>query len=173
MNPSGDTVILGNYNRFYIYNYNKRRSTWEEVNIDIELLYIIKSILLDRSQANWKLLYSDSIVLEIRRIQVMHRFTLWVSRHLRYFDEKNQIQGKIRIQLCFPILNYSKKPFKWFKVHWLFLNSVIFFLTRFVIKTEYSPEITRINVLQDRFVVANTLDSIVIGDLLTEKISEV
>lgn len=24
-NPSGDTVVLGNFNRFYIYNFNKKR----------------------------------------------------------------------------------------------------------------------------------------------------
>ena len=30
-NPSGDTVILGNFNRFYIYNFSKRRGQWEEV----------------------------------------------------------------------------------------------------------------------------------------------
>ena len=29
-NPSGDTAMLGNYNRFYIYNYNSKRGQWEE-----------------------------------------------------------------------------------------------------------------------------------------------
>jgi intraflagellar transport protein 172 len=24
-NPSGDTVVLGNFNRFYVYNYNTKR----------------------------------------------------------------------------------------------------------------------------------------------------
>lgn len=30
-NPSGDTVVMGNYNRFLIYAYNMQRSDWEEV----------------------------------------------------------------------------------------------------------------------------------------------
>ena len=30
-NPSGDTTVLGNFNRFYIYNFNKKRDQWEEV----------------------------------------------------------------------------------------------------------------------------------------------
>lgn len=24
-NPSGDTTVLGNFNRFYMYNFNKKR----------------------------------------------------------------------------------------------------------------------------------------------------
>ncbi len=38
MNPSGDTIVLGNFNRFYIYNFNKRRSTWEEVIYNIIII---------------------------------------------------------------------------------------------------------------------------------------
>ena len=33
VNPSGDTIVMGNYNRFYIFNYNKRTSSWDEVAI--------------------------------------------------------------------------------------------------------------------------------------------
>lgn len=35
-----------------------------------------------------------------------------------------------------------------------------------------SPEITKINILQDRFVVANTNDTIIVGDIETQKLSE-
>jgi len=28
-NPSGDTVALGNFNRFYVYNLNTKRGQWE------------------------------------------------------------------------------------------------------------------------------------------------
>lgn len=30
-NPSGDTVVLGNFNRFYVYNMNTKRGQWEEI----------------------------------------------------------------------------------------------------------------------------------------------
>eukprot|EP00919_Chromeraceae_sp_WS-2016_P058194 GHVR01138179.1.p1 GENE.GHVR01138179.1~~GHVR01138179.1.p1 ORF type:complete len:200 (+),score=2.53 GHVR01138179.1:390-989(+) len=30
-NPSGDTVVLGNFNRFYVYNLNTKRGQWEEI----------------------------------------------------------------------------------------------------------------------------------------------
>lgn len=32
-NPSGDTVVLGNFNRFYVYNYNQRRGQWDEIGV--------------------------------------------------------------------------------------------------------------------------------------------
>ena len=28
-NPSGDTVSLGNFNRYYVYNFNTKRGQWE------------------------------------------------------------------------------------------------------------------------------------------------
>jgi intraflagellar transport protein 172 len=27
-NPSGDTAVLGNFNRFYVYNFNSKRGQW-------------------------------------------------------------------------------------------------------------------------------------------------
>ena len=31
-NPSGDTVVVGSFNRFYVYNYSSKRNQWEEVD---------------------------------------------------------------------------------------------------------------------------------------------
>ena len=42
-----------------------------------------------------------------------------------------------------------------------------------VIKSQYSPEITRINVLKDRYIVADTLDTIILCDMETGKQSEI
>lgn len=44
---------------------------------------------------------------------------------------------------------------------------------RIVLKSNYGYEITTINVYQDRFLVANTPETILIGDLITCKISEI
>ena len=30
-NPTGDTVVLGNWNSFYIFTYKQRRESWEEI----------------------------------------------------------------------------------------------------------------------------------------------
>ena len=47
-NPSGDTVVLGNFNRFYIYNFSKKREQWEEIGVKkIENYYTVTA-------ASWK-----------------------------------------------------------------------------------------------------------------------
>lgn len=43
---------------------------------------------------------------------------------------------------------------------------------RVVVKSSYSNEIRKINVFQDRYVVANTYETLLLGDLETNKISE-
>ena len=44
-NPSGDSVVLGNFNRFYVYNFNKKRDQWEEIGIKkIENYYTVTAL---------------------------------------------------------------------------------------------------------------------------------
>lgn len=44
-NPSGDTVVLGNYNRFYVYNLNAKRGQWEEIMCkSIENYYTVTAV---------------------------------------------------------------------------------------------------------------------------------
>ncbi len=45
--------------------------------------------------------------------------------------------------------------------------------SRVAIKTELAPEIQRVNVLQDRFIVAHTSQSLLLGDLETGNLSEI
>ena len=41
-NPSGDTIVLGNFNRFFVYTYNRRTRMWEELAIkNIENYYTV------------------------------------------------------------------------------------------------------------------------------------
>jgi hypothetical protein len=32
-NPSGDTAVVGAFNRFYVYSLNSSRGTWEQVGV--------------------------------------------------------------------------------------------------------------------------------------------
>eukprot|EP00882_Tetradesmus_deserticola_P017184 GHRQ01018394.1.p2 GENE.GHRQ01018394.1~~GHRQ01018394.1.p2 ORF type:complete len:113 (-),score=45.80 GHRQ01018394.1:379-717(-) len=32
-NPSGDTAVVGAFNRFYVYSMNSSRGTWEQVGV--------------------------------------------------------------------------------------------------------------------------------------------
>lgn len=44
-NPSGESVALGNFNRFYVYNFNQKRGQWEEIVCkNIENYYTVTSI---------------------------------------------------------------------------------------------------------------------------------
>lgn len=44
-NPSGDTVAIGNFNRFYVYNLNTKRGQWEENTCKhIENYYTVTAI---------------------------------------------------------------------------------------------------------------------------------
>ena len=44
-NPTGDTVVLGNWNSFYSYTYNQRQDSWEEIGPKhIQNLYAITSL---------------------------------------------------------------------------------------------------------------------------------
>ena len=44
-NPSGETVVVGSFNRFHIYSYNSRNSIWEEVGVKvIDNFYTVTSL---------------------------------------------------------------------------------------------------------------------------------
>ena len=45
--------------------------------------------------------------------------------------------------------------------------------SRSVVKSNLAPEITKINIFQDRYVVAHTIGSLLLGDLSTNRISEI
>ncbi len=37
-NPTGDTVVVGSFNRYYVYNFSSKRNQWEEVKKLIVIL---------------------------------------------------------------------------------------------------------------------------------------
>ncbi len=43
-NPTGETVVVGSYNKFYIYRLNMQRGLWEELSFkNVENLYVLSS----------------------------------------------------------------------------------------------------------------------------------
>lgn len=40
VNPTGDTIVMGNFNRFYIYHLNKRAQVWDEVYFLFNFIFI-------------------------------------------------------------------------------------------------------------------------------------
>jgi intraflagellar transport protein 172 len=45
--------------------------------------------------------------------------------------------------------------------------------SRIVLKSHYGYEITKVNIFQDQFLIANTTDTLLMGDLASCKLSEV
>ena len=43
-NQTGETAIVGNFNRFYVYNYNSKRPQWDEICCKIIENYSVTSL---------------------------------------------------------------------------------------------------------------------------------
>ena len=141
-NPGGETLVLGNFNRFYIYTYNSKRMQWEELGVKhIDNYYSVTA-------ATWK---NDGSKLVVGSL----------CGSVDVFDasmKKIKYKGKFELNYVAP-------------------NQVIVKAladgSRSVVKSKIAPEITKINIFQDRYVVAHTIGSLLLGDLVTNRISEV
>jgi intraflagellar transport protein 172 len=141
-NPTGDSVVVGNFNSFFIYNYNKRTSTWEEVGIrKIENLYSVTSLA-------WK---QDGSRLALGSLcGVVDMYDACIRRY-RY-----------KTKFEFTYVSLSQVIVKRLSAG-----------TRIVLKSHLGFEITKIDVYQDRYLVAKTPETLLLGDLESCKLSEV
>ena len=145
-NPSGESVVLGNYHSFYVYNYDHRTGGWEEAGIKrIENYYTVTALA-------WK--------------QDGSRLTV------------GTLNG------CVDLFDACIRRFRYrgaFEFTYVSLSQVIVKRLssgeRIVLKSCYNAEITKINVYGEendyRHLVANTTQTLLVGDLKTCKLSEV
>lgn len=141
-NPSGDCVVFGNFNRYYIYCYNTTRSIWEETGVkQIENFYAVSSL-------TWKPDGSKLLVGSLTGAVDM--YDACVKRH--------KYKGKFE----FTYVSKSSVIVKTLKSG-----------MRIVLKSVYGYEIEKINIYQDRFLVARTAETLLMGCLETCKLSEV
>ena len=147
-NPTGETVVLGNWNSFYTYTYKQRQDLWEEIGPKlIENLYAVTSVA-------WK---NDGTRLAVGSL--FGSLDLYDACVRRY-----RYKGKFE----FTYSSLSQVIVKRLETG-----------TRIVLKSLYGCEITKINIFQDRYVVANTTDhgtsteTLLLGDLATYKLSEI
>lgn len=141
-NPTGETVIVGNFNRFYVYNYNSKRPQWDEICCkQIENYYSVTAL-------TWK------------------------------FDSSKfgfgSLCGSIDVfDVCLRKSKYKGK----FEFTYVSLSQVIVKCVEggknMVLKSEVGAEIEKVNVSQDRFIIGNTAETILLGDIETGKSSEV
>ena len=145
VNPSGETIVLGNYNKFFTYNFSARQSTWNQIGVkSIENLYSVTA-------ATWK---PDGSRLTI-----------------------GNLCGAVDIfDACIKRMNYKGQ----FEFTYVSPSNVIVKRLsgenaghRIVLKSHFGCEIVKINVFQSRYLVAITPETLLMGDLLTCKLSEV
>jgi len=141
-NPSGDTVVLGNFNRFYTYNFNSKRGTWEEIGYKhIENYYSVTALC-------WKCDGSKVVTGSLCGSVDVYDASM----------KKVNYKGKFEMNYVSPsqivVMTISSKSIT-------------------VINSRLSLEITKVNIYKDRYLVASTFESIILGDLITCKVSEV
>ncbi|XP_077991845.1 intraflagellar transport protein 172 homolog [Glandiceps talaboti] len=141
--PSGQSVVIGSYNRLRVFNWGPRRGMWEEAKMkEIPNLYTITALA-------WK---KDGSRLVAGTL----------CGGVELFD------------CCLRRAIYKNK----FEMTYVGLSQVIVKNlasgTRVVLKSHYGYEIDEVKILgKDRYLVGHTSDTLLLGDLLTNKLSEI
>ncbi|KAG1963505.1 intraflagellar transport protein [Pimephales promelas] len=131
--PSGQSIVVGSYDRLRVFNWSPRKGAWDEGSPkEIPNLYTITAL-------SWK--------------KTALGF-LWAH--------------------CVVVSIYKNK----FEMTYVGLSQVIVKNlssgTRVVLKSQYGYEIDEVKVMgKDRYLVAHTSDTLLLGDLLSNKLSEV
>ena len=144
-NPSGETVTLGNFNKFFSFNYNSRSEEWKEgEKKEIPNMYSVTSLAwkMDGSKLNVGTLCGaiDSYDACVKRMTYKGAFEFTY------------------VSLSQVIVKRMAGPSAGHKI---------------VLKSHFNCEITKINVFQDRYLVAVTPETLLMGDLVSCKLSEV
>eukprot|EP00605_Chrysophyceae_sp_TOSAG23-4_P002142 GSChrysophyteH1.ASY1.ANO1.2369.1 assembled CDS len=141
-NPTGDAVVLGNYNSFYVYTRNKDSMGWEEKGItNVENMYSVSALA-------WK---GDGDKLAVGTVcGVVDTYDVCVKRamykggfELTYVSHSQVIVRHVDTNM------------------------------RIVVRSQYGLEILKTNIYKNRYVVAATGDTLLLGDMESLKMSEV
>ena len=140
--PSGQSCIIGSYNKLHIFNYNTTQSQWEEVPS-----YVVENIRVVTAMS-WK---PDGSRLVIGNM----------CGAVEMFD------------CCLKRTRYKGK----FEFNYISATQVIVKRlstgSRIVLKSHYNYDVQKINIFQDQYLVASTPETLLIGDLVSCKLSEV
>jgi intraflagellar transport protein 172 len=149
-NPSGDSVVLGNWNCFKTFNFNSRKGAWEEIaERKIPNLYAVTALA-------WK---GDGGRLCLGSLcGVVDMYDACIRRY--------KYQGKFE----FTYVALSQVIVKRLVGGEFGIGKVG---DRIVLKSHLGHEITKIDIYQDRFLVGKTTDSLLLADLESKKLSEV
>uniref|UniRef100_A0A7S3QV19 Intraflagellar transport protein 172 homolog n=1 Tax=Dunaliella tertiolecta TaxID=3047 RepID=A0A7S3QV19_DUNTE len=141
-NPSGDAVVFGTYNRFYVYVHNAIRNAWEQTTMKhIDNLYSITAL-------SWKPDGSKLCVGNMTGSVDIYDACLKRQRYKGRFE--------------FTYVSKSSVIVKELKSG-----------KRIVLRSMYQYEIERINIYKDRFLIARTAETLLMGDLESCNLSEI
>ncbi|KAK2889898.1 intraflagellar transport protein 172 homolog isoform X2 [Channa argus] len=141
--PSGQSVVFGSYERLRVFNWAPRKGVWDEAKPK-EILNLYNITSLAWKKDGSRLCAGT------------------LCGGVELFD------------CCLRRVNYKKK----FEMTYVSLSQVIVRNlstgTRVVLKSYYGYEIEGVKIMgKDRYLVAHTSDTLLLGDLLTNKLSEV
>jgi intraflagellar transport protein 172 len=142
-NPSGDSVVLGNFDALYIFTRNKESlSGWEHKGImNVENMYSVTAM-------DWR---PDGDKLAVGTLcGIVDLYDICVKRtmykggfELTYVSHSQVIVRKIETNM------------------------------RIVIRSQFGREILKTNIYKNRYVVAKTTDTLLLGDFDTLRLSEI
>ena len=140
-NATGETVVCGNYDRFYVYNFNSKRPQWDEICC--------------------------------KKIDNYYSVTSCAWKHDGSKIGVGSLCGSVDVfDICLKKSRYKGK----FEFTYVSLSQVIVKRIengqRIVLKSANGYEISKINVYQDRFLVAQTHSTLLLGDMESCKLSE-
>jgi intraflagellar transport protein 172 len=141
-NPTGDSVVLGNYNSLYVFVKNKDSMLWENKAVtNVDNMYSVTAVA-------WK---PDGDKITV-----------------------GTLCGAVDLyDVCVKRTIYKGG----FEITYVSISQVIVRQvetnTRIVVRSQYGREILKTNIFKNRFVVAHTSDTLLLGDLETLKLSEI
>ncbi|XP_028296342.1 intraflagellar transport protein 172 homolog isoform X2 [Gouania willdenowi] len=141
--PSGQSVVMGSYDRLRVFNWAPRRGLWDEAKPkEITNLYTITSLAWKKDGSR---LCAGTLCGGVELFDCCLRRTIYRNKFEVTYTGLSQVIVK----------NLST-------------------LTRVVLKSYYGYEIEEVKILgKDRYLVAHTSDTLLLGDMTTNKLSEV
>ncbi|MBN3302921.1 IF172 protein, partial [Amia calva] len=141
--PSGQSVVIGSYDRLRVFNWSPRRSSWEEATAkEIPNLYTITSLAWKKDGSR---LCAGTLCGGVEQFDCCLRRSIYKNKFEMTYVGLSQVIVK----------NLSTG-------------------TRVVLKSHYGYEIDEVKIMgKDRYLVAHTSDTLLLGDLGSNKLSEV
>ncbi|XP_069035784.1 intraflagellar transport protein 172 homolog [Lepisosteus oculatus] len=141
--PSGQSVVIGSYDRLRVFNWSPRRSAWEEASPkEIPNLYTVTALAWKRDGSR---LCAGTLCGGVEQFDCCLRRSIYKNKFEMTYVGLSQVIVK----------NLSTG-------------------TRVVLKSHYGYEVDEVKIMgKDRYLVAHTSDTLLLGDLGSNKLSEV